>query len=582
METFKRLARFYLPDKKYFIFSLIALVFVTVITVIYPVILQIAIDVGIREGQYNIIPYLAIGLIIIMAIKGVATYVNQYFGDLFGVRSVYRVRKTLYEKLQFLPFRYYDNAKTGDLMSRLTADVEAFRFFLSFGFAQLVNFVLLVSFAMIVMFYYSVPLTLVTMVTLPFLAVAVYKFDKRVHPSFRQVRKSLANLNTKVQENVSGMHTVKALSQETTEKNRFETQNDDYRTKNLTISNVWGTYFPLMEFIGNVSAVLLLGFGGYLAVQGQLTPGELTAFFSLVWFIIGPIMNLGFIINMFSQSKASGERLLEILDEEERSNGPEQTEEFKKLRGEVTFKQVDLRYNNKSKNALSQIEFHAPIGSTIGLVGATGAGKSSIIQLLLRFYDKTAGEILLDGKPIEEYDVKEIRKNVGIVLQQTFLFSSSIRDNLAYGNSAATMEEIIEAAKRADAHEFINQLPDGYDTILGERGLGLSGGQKQRIAIARAMIMNPSILVMDDSTSAVDMQTETKIQKAMKEIMQGRTTFIIAHRISSVKHCDQILVLKEGVIEQRGEHESLLQEEGLYKRIYDIQNKDQQYVLQQA
>lgn len=582
METFKRLARFYLPDKKYFIFSLIALVFVTVITVIYPVILQIAIDVGIREGQYNIIPYLAIGLIIIMGIKGIATYVNQYFGDLFGVRSVYRVRKTLYEKLQFLPFRYYDNAKTGDLMSRLTADVEAFRFFLSFGFAQLVNFVLLVSFAMIVMFYYSVPLTLVTMVTLPFLAVAVYKFDKRVHPSFRQVRKSLANLNTKVQENVSGMHTVKALSQETTEKNRFETQNDDYRTKNLTISNVWGTYFPLMEFIGNVSAVLLLGFGGYLAVQGQLTPGELTAFFSLVWFIIGPIMNLGFIINMFSQSKASGERLLEILDEEERSNGPEQTEEFKKLQGEVAFKQVDLRYNNKSKNALSQIEFHAPVGSTIGLVGATGAGKSSIIQLLLRFYDKTAGEILLDGKPIEEYDVKEIRKNVGIVLQQTFLFSSSIRDNLAYGNPTATMDEIIEAAKRADAHEFINQLPDGYDTILGERGLGLSGGQKQRIAIARAMIMNPSILVMDDSTSAVDMQTETKIQKAMKEIMQGRTTFIIAHRISSVKHCDQILVLKEGVIEQRGEHESLLKEEGLYKRIYDIQNKDQQYVLQQA
>ncbi len=435
---------------------------------------------------------------------------------------------------------------------------------------------------MIVMFYYSVPLTLVTMVTLPFLAVAVYKFDKRVHPSFRQVRKSLANLNTKVQENVSGMHTVKALSQETTEKNRFETQNDDYRTKNLTISNVWGTYFPLMEFIGNVSAVLLLGFGGYLAVQGQLTPGELTAFFSLVWFIIGPIMNLGFIINMFSQSKASGERLLEILDEEERSNGPEQTEEYRKLQGEVTFKQVDLRYNNKSKNALSQIEFHAPIGSTIGLVGATGAGKSSIIQLLLRFYDKTAGEILLDGKPLEKYDVKEIRQNVGIVLQQTFLFSSSIRDNLAYGNPTASMEEIIAAAKRADAHEFINQLPDGYDTILGERGLGLSGGQKQRIAIARAMIMNPSILVMDDSTSAVDMQTETKIQKAMKEIMQGRTTFIIAHRISSVKHCDQILVLKEGVIEQRGEHESLLQEDGLYKRIYDIQNKDQQYVLQQA
>lgn len=420
------------------------------------------------------------------------------------------------------------------------------------------------------------------MVTLPFLAVAVYKFDKRVHPGFRQVRKSLANLNTKVQENVSGMHTVKALSQETTEKNRFETNNDDYRTKNINISDIWGTYFPLMELIGNISAVLLLGFGGYLAVQGQLTPGELTAFFSLVWFIIGPIMNLGFIINMFSQSKASGERLLEILDEPERSNGPEQTGAYRKLAGEVSFKNVDLRYNNKSKNALTNITIHAPVGSTIGLVGATGAGKSSIIQLILRFYEKTGGEIVIDGKPIEEYDVKELRQNVGIVLQQTFLFSSSIRDNLAYGNPNASMEEIIEAAKRADAHEFIDSLPDGYNTVLGERGLGLSGGQKQRIAIARAMIMNPSILVLDDSTSAVDMQTETKIQKAMKEIMQGRTTFIIAHRISSVKHCDQIYVLDDGELEQQGTHEQLLQKHGLYKRIYDIQNKDQQYVLQKA
>ncbi len=388
METFRRLAKYYLPDKRYFIWSLIALVFVTAITVIYPVFLQIAIDVGITGGEYGIIPYLAIGLIGIMAIKGVATYVNQYFGDLFGVRSVYRLRKDLYKKLQYLPFRYYDNAKTGDLMSRLTADVEAFRFFLSFGFAQLVNFVLLVGFAMVVMFYYSVPLTLVTMVTLPFLAVAVYKFDQRVHPGFRKVRRSLARLNTKVQENVSGMHTVKALSQETTEKNRFGDTNEDYRTKNIAISNVWSTYFPLMEFIGNVSAVLLLGFGGYLAVQQQLTAGELTAFFSLVWFIIGPIMNLGFVINQFSQSKASGERLLEILDEKERYNGPEKTKPYAKLKGEVRFENVSLRYHNKAKNALTDLTFNVPQGSTIGLVGSTGSGKSSIIQLLMRFYEK--------------------------------------------------------------------------------------------------------------------------------------------------------------------------------------------------
>ncbi|WP_059102838.1 ABC transporter ATP-binding protein [Shouchella shacheensis] len=582
MDTFKRLAMFYLPYKRYFFWSLFALLFVTGITVLYPVILQYAIDEGVVAENYGIIPPLALALLGIMAIKGVATYVQQYYGDLFGVRSVYRLRKTLYEKLQFLPFRYYDNAKTGDLMSRLTADVEAFRFFLSFGFAQLLNFILLVGFAMTVMLFYSVPLTFATMAMLPFLAVAVYKFDSRVHPNFRRVRVSLASLNTKVQENVSGMHTVKALSQENTEKNRFQDQNEDYRTKNLQISNIWGTYFPLMEFLGNTSAVVLLAYGGYLAIQGALTVGELFAFFSLVWFIIGPIMNLGFIINMFSQSKASGERLLEVLDEEERANGPELNREVRKLEGEVVFKNVHLRYGSKAKEALTDLNFSASKGSTIGLVGATGSGKSSIIQLMMRFYEKSEGEILIDGEPIEKYDVKELRPNIGLILQQTFLFSSTIRDNLAYGNPDASMDDIVAAAKQADAHEFIMELPEGYETVLGERGLGLSGGQKQRIAIARAMIMNPSILILDDATSAVDMQTETKIQKAMREVMQGRTTFIIAHRISSVKHCDEILVLEDGRIAQRGKHNVLLERQGQYKRIYDIQNKDQQYVLQEV
>ncbi|WEG17586.1 ABC transporter ATP-binding protein [Alkalihalophilus pseudofirmus] len=585
MDTFKRLKSFYWPYKNYFIWSLVALIGVTGMTVMYPIILQYTIDHAVLGGQYEVIPYLVLGLIAVMAVKGGAVYIHQYLGDLFGITAVHRLRNSLYEKLQFLPFRYYDNAKTGDLMSRLTGDVETFRFFLSFGCAQLVNFVLLVCFSMGVMFYYSVPLTLVTMVMLPFLAVVVWKFDKRVHPGFRGIRKSLARLNTKVQENVSGVHTVKALSQEDEEISRFDQTNDDYKQKHLDISKIWGNYFPLMEFIGNLSAVFLLAFGGYLVIQGSLQPGELVAFFSLVWYIIGPIMNLGFIINMFSQSKASGERLLEILDEEERLDAADRKEESSnpRLVGEVSFKDVSLHYGESDRPALSSLTFHAGEGKTIGLVGATGSGKSSIAQLITRFYEKSSGEITIDGKPIENYSLSHLRHHIGTVMQETFLFSSTIRDNLAYGRPDASMEEIIAASIRADAHEFITELPDGYDTVLGERGLGLSGGQKQRIAIARAIIMNPSILILDDATSAVDMQTEVKIQQAFRELMKGRTTFIIAHRISSVKQADEILVLDRGEIVERGTHEQLLQhKEGLYRRIYDIQNQDQEYVLQQA
>nr|WP_246879953.1 ABC transporter ATP-binding protein [Bacillus suaedae] len=575
---------FYLPYKSYFIWSLLALFIVTGMTVLYPVILGFTIDEAIEGERYELIPYLVLAIVVTMGIKGIAVYIHQYLGDMFGINSVYKLRNRLYKKLQFLPFRYYDNAKTGDLMSRLTGDVETFRFFLSFGCAQLVNLVLLVGFSMAVMFYYSVPLTLVTMVTLPFLAIVVSKFDKRVHPGFQGIRKSLAKLNTKVQENVSGMHTVKALSQEDEEINRFSTSNEDYRKKHIDISKIWGNYFPLMELLGNLSAVLLLAYGGYLVIQGSIQPGQLIAFFSLVWFIIGPIMNLGFIINMFSQSKASGERLLEILDEEDRHDPAEgRTIIEGEFVGEVIFKDVALTYGNKERAALSDITFEATKGKTIGLVGATGSGKSSIIQLITRYYERNGGEILIDGRSIDEYSLKELREQIGVVLQETFLFSSTIRDNLAYGRPDASMDEIIEAAKRADAHEFISQLPNGYETVLGERGLGLSGGQKQRIAIARAIIMDPSILIMDDATSAVDMQTEVKIQEAFREVMKGRTTFIIAHRISSVKQADEILVLEDGKIVERGSHSELLNNEnGQYRRIYDIQNQDQEYVLQQA
>lgn len=581
MDTFKKLKDFYWPYKSQFLISMIFLIFVTGITVVYPIILQITIDDVILKGDYQWIPYLAFGFIGIMALKGIGTFIQQYFGDLFGITSVYRLRNELYQKLQFLPFSYYDNAKTGDLMSRLTADVEAFRFFLSFGFSELLRFFLLVSVSFCVMFYYSPSLTFITLATLPFLAISVFKFDKAVHPAFRGIRKSFGKLNTNVQENISGINTVKSLSREEFQNGKFNRSNGDYKDKYLFTSDIWAKYFPLMEFLGNVSVILLLGYGGYLVMNGNLAPGELVAFYSLVWYIIWPIMNLGFTINQFSQSKASGERLIEILEVDEKIKDGVHAVEATRMKGEVRFEDVSFHYNDLDEDAaLESITFNAPPGRIVGLIGGTGSGKSSVIQLLTRFYEPQEGRITIDGMDIRDYSIKSLRQNIGVVLQESFLFSSTIRSNIAYGRPEASQEDVEKAAKLAQAHDFIMTLPDGYETKLGERGLGLSGGQKQRIAIARAICLDPSILVLDDATSAVDMETEFRIQKALKNVMSDRTTFIIAHRISSLKHADEILVLENGRVAERGRHEDLLANNGPYQRIYDIQYKDQKKILQ--
>lgn len=580
MDTFKKLKQYYWPYKKYFIISTIFLLIVTGITVVYPIILQLTIDNVIREANYEYILPLTILFVATMVIKSVTTFIQQYTGDLFGIKSVYNLRNALYKKLQFLSFSYYDNAKTGDLMSRLTADVESFRHFLSFGFVEIIRLFLLCGVVFGVMFYYSVPLTLVTMLVIPFLLVVVYKFDKVIHPAFRNIRRSFGRLNTNVQENISGINTVKALSREDFQTDKFNVSNEDFKDRNIFIAKIWGKYFPLMELLGNLSVIILLSFGGYLVINGSLAPGELVAFYSLIGYILWPIMNLGFTINLYSQSKASGERLLEVLEapieikEIENSYAPE------RIKGEVEFKNVSLRYAGEDRLALKNINFKAEPGKIIGLVGGTGSGKTSITQLITRFYDVESGEVLVDGKNVKDYNLKALRSHIGFVLQESFLFSSTIKANIAYGRPDATMEEVIEAAKLADAHDFITKLPDGYDTVLGERGLGLSGGQKQRISIARAICMDPSILILDDATSAVDMETEAKIQKALREVMKGRTTFIIAHRISSVKHADEILVLEDGEIVERGTHDELIQRDGIYQRVYHIQFQDQQAVLQ--
>lgn len=581
MNTFQKLKQYFWPNRKLFFGSLFFLIFVTAATVVYPIVLQQTIDKVVKENRYELIPYISIIFFVIMIIKGLSTYFHQYLGELFGIKFVYIIRGALYEKLQVLSFKYYDNAKTGDLMSRLVEDVRGFRFFLSFGFSELTRITLLILFSLAVMFFYSVPLALVTMAAMPFLAVVVFRFDKLVHPAFQGIRKSLGMLNTRVQENISGMNTVKSLSREDFEIGRFSSSNDDYRRKYLFTSEIWAKYMPLMEFIGNVCAVVLLAYGGYLVISNQLMVGELIAFFSLVWYILGPLMNLGFVINQFSQAKASGERLLEVLEEKEDIEEKENAVDVP-IRGHVTFDDVTLTYIKDDDAALKHVSFDAPPGKIIGLIGSTGSGKTSMTQLITRFYEPENGKVLIDDRDVSDYGLKTLRRHIGFVLQEPFLFSTSIRDNIAYGDPTILDEQIIDAAKRAQAHDFIMEMPDGYDTMLGERGMGLSGGQKQRISIARAIAINPSILVLDDATSAVDMETEFKIQQALKEVMKGRTTFIIAHRISSLKHADEILVLEDGEIAERGTHDQLLTNNGAYQRIYDIQYQDREAIMKSA
>ncbi|SFB35487.1 ATP-binding cassette, subfamily B, MsbA [Lentibacillus halodurans] len=581
MNTFKKLKQFYWPYKKYLLISLFFLLFVVAITVVYPIVLQLTIDEVVLEERYSLIPYIAAGFFLIMLLKGISTFFHQYMGDVFGVTAVYKLREALYEKLQVLSFKYYDNARTGDLMSRKTTDVEGFRNFLSFGISDFIEITMLILFSLGVMFYYSVPLALITMAAMPFLAVVVFKFDKRVHPAFRGIRKSFGRLNTRVQENISGMNTVKSLSKEDFEVGRFSDSNDNYRQNYLYTSSIWAKYFPVMEFIGNICVVLLLAYGGFLVINNELSLGALVAFFQLVWYIMGPLMSLGFVINMFSQAKASGERLLEILEATEDITEKDGAID-EPIAGHVTFKDVTLTYTKDDDKALKNISFDAPAGKVIGLSGSTGSGKTSITQLIPRFYEPEKGEVLVDGRPVDAYQLKTLRSHIGFVLQESFLFSTTIRENIRYGNPEIPEEKIIDAAKRAQAHDFIMEMPKGYDTMLGERGMGLSGGQKQRIAIARAICINPSILVLDDATSAVDMETEFQIQKALKEVMKGRTTFIIAHRISSLKHADEILVLEDGEIVEQGRHEELVHNKGQYERIYNIQYQDREQIMNTA
>ncbi|NUU78286.1 ABC transporter ATP-binding protein [Paenibacillus xylanilyticus] len=575
MDVLRQLQTFFWEKRTYLFVSILFLAIATALGLVYPNLLRILIDDVIIPRNFEDVPILALTVLGVVILKAGMQFLHGFFGGRLGNFLAYRLRNACYEKLQFLSFRYYDTAKTGDLMSRLTGDLEAIRNFIGFGFAQILNMVLMVVFGAIMMMTMSWQLTLLTLICIPLLAFVALRFESQIHPAFQEMRLALSSLTTAVQENITGVRTVKSFAREPYEVEKFSTRNERYKTNQIHAATLWSRYFPIMEILASVSVVLLLVIGGRMVIQQTLTLGQLVAFFSLIWYIIGPMWNLGFHINNYTQSKASGERVLELL------NTPvdvQETEdpiivEADQVKGHVTFESVTFAYGNKMA-AVTDINFDAPPGSVIGFLGGTGSGKSTIIQLLMRAYNVNSGTIKLDGKNIKDLGIRSLRSQIASVFQETFLFSSSIRNNISYGLKNVSMDEIIRAAKLAKAHDFIMEFPDGYDTVVGERGMGLSGGQKQRIAIARALLKNPKILVLDDATSAVDMETEHEIQSGFQEVMRGRTTFIIAHRISSLRHADEILVLDEGRVVQRGTHKRLIEEPGPYQDVYKIQYAD--------
>jgi len=575
MEVLKQLSIYYREKRHYLILSILCLAATTGLGLVYPLLLRKLIDDVIREQQYNLVLGLALTALSVVIIKAFMQFLHGFFGGRLGNYLAYRLRNACYEKLQFLSFRYYDRAKTGDLMSRLTGDLEAIRNFVGFGFAQLLNLVLMVTFGAAVMMSIHWQLTLITMITVPFLAGVALKFESKIHPAFQEMRQALSSLTTAVQENITGVRTVKAFAREPYEVEKFSHRNERYKNNQIFAATLWSKFFPVMELLASISVAVLLAVGGTLVIKGQLTLGDLVAFFSLIWFIIGPMWGLGFHINNYTQSKASGERVLEVLNQKIDVKDIENATDLSntEVKGKVTFENVTFAYGNKLP-AVKDINFDVSPGKVIGFLGGTGSGKSTIIQLLMRAYDVNEGSIKLDGQDIRTVSVQSLRHQIATVFQETFLFSSSIRNNICYGMNEVSNEDVIRVAELAKAHEFIMEMPDGYDTVVGERGMGLSGGQKQRIAIARALLKNPKILILDDATSAVDMETEQEIQAGFQEVMRGRTTFIIAHRISSLRHADEILVLDEGRVVQRGTHDELSQIPGPYQDVYRIQYAD--------
>jgi ATP-binding cassette subfamily B protein len=566
-----RLRSFVIPYLPQIFLSALNLAALTALNLYVPRIIRDVIDNGLARGASEFLIRSAVTLLALGLAAAALSALQRFVSEWIGARVGYDLRNKIYDHVQHLSFSYHDHAQTGQLISRCIEDVRSVQSFIGSSIVELTQLIFILFGALFIMFNANWQLTLIAIIPILPLVWMTFKFGDRVTHLFFHVDTLLGDLSTRLQENVTGVQVIRAFAREPYEIERFDLVNRAYYNARLKVIGEWAKVMPSTDFLVTLCTILILWFGGQMVLNGAMTVGELVAFNAYVLMLAAPAQQLTWLVNAAGEADAGAKRVLEVLDTASEIVSPANALQLPALNGNVEFKHVSLKYLDEKRASLTDVDLKVKPNQLVALIGATGSGKTSLINLIPRFYDVTAGAVFVDGVDVRHADLVSLRKQIGIVLQTSLLFSDSIRENIAYGRPDATEDEVIAAAKAAQAHEFIESFPEGYKTIVGERGVTLSGGQRQRVAIARALLMNPRILILDDSLSSVDTQTEKLIQEALDNLMEGRTTFVIAHRLSTVRRADMILVMDKGRIVQQGAHHELLKQDGLYKEIHDLQ-----------